>query len=129
MKIRLKDFRQAQGLYQADLARIIGCKQYTISRMELRESTELTSSQLQKLTDRFGEEEVNKFMGDGHATFINSNNVNKGNGTQNNGTSGASTSAIDIIRKQNDVIERLINKQTEITDRLLSLVQKMEERL
>ncbi len=130
MRLNLKDFRQSQGLYQSDMAAILGLNQSNVSRAELKGWFELSYPQLQTLYEKFGKETVEKFMSEDPSVSVSaSNNTNKGSGTQNNGYFGADSTAMDIIRRQTDVLAELASKQSQQTDRLLALLEKISEKL
>ena len=131
MKFRLKDFRQSHNLFQSDMATILDANQSSVSRMELRGSTRLTYPQMQALYERFGKEDVDSFVveEDEDMGVVSVGNVNEGDGTQNNGYMTADTRAYEIIKNQSELISRLAEKQSEQTDRLLTLLEKLSEKL
>ena len=129
MKIRIKDLRQHFGIYQSEMARIISSKQSTISRMEMRPSSELTQSQVDALYERFGKEEVERFADNELNSVIATGNVNQGDGTQNNGLISSDKEALEIIKEQSKTLSELATKQAEQSDRLLSILEKLSDRL
>ena len=129
MKINLKNLRQAHDLFQSDMAELLDINQSNISRAELKGFFVPTYPQLQKLYDKFGKEEVDTFViADEGITVNASNNSNKGNGTQNNGYFEVDATAMEIIRKQTDVLMKLAEKQAEQADRLLDILEKLSEK-
>lgn len=128
-KFRLKDFRQAHGLFQSDMSELLQTNQSSVSRMELKPSVKLTFPQMQRLKERYGEEEVEAFMEDDSISIDATGNTNEGNGTQNNGYFGMDASAMRLIREQSEALMRLSAKQSEQTDKLLALIEKLSEKL
>lgn len=130
MKINMKDFRQAHNLFQSEMAELLGVNQSNVSRAELRGYFSLTYPQLQTLYERFGREDVDSFSVDEPQVSVTaSGNSNEGSGTQNNGLFHFDEGLIDVIRRQSDAITELAHKQSEQTDRLLSLLDKISEKL
>ena len=122
-RIRLKDFRQSHGLYQSQLADIIGASQSVISRAELRGSCELTTAQYNALCEHFGKADVDTFCSE-DAAVVSTGNTNNG-GTQNNGVISSSEAEMSIIRMQSQALIELSRKQAEQTDMLLRIVQRL----
>ena len=58
---RLKDFRKQHGLNQDDVAALLGCTQPNISSIE-KEGKDLTEEQLDILKNKYGEQEVLKYV-------------------------------------------------------------------
>lgn len=69
---RLKDFRQAHGIFQSKMAEILGTTQSSISRME-SEGIELTIAQYQKLYDTFGQESVDAYKVEDNGIYVTGN--------------------------------------------------------
>ena len=129
MKLRLKDFRQAHNLFQSDMADILGINQSNASRSELTGFIALTLPQQQALYDKFGKEDVDAYTFEGGMELHATNNTNQGDGTQNNGCFLTDNTTLDIIKQQSEALTALATKQTEQMDRLLTLLEKLSERL
>lgn len=129
MKINIKDFRQAQGLYQSQMAELLGLNQSNISRAEIKGYLELTYPMLQTLYEKYGQKEVDKFRIDDNVSVNASNNVNEGGGTQNNGYFHTDAESTEIIRRQAEAITMLAEKQAAQTERLIDLLEKLYEKL
>ena len=120
---KYKEFRRAHGLFQSNLAEIMGISQSNISRYE-SEGIDPTPIQFQKLYDKFGEEEVKAFEVDPSQIVNAENNINNGSGNQNNGIQN-DADLLEIIKKQTDMIVKHIEKQDDINARLMSLLEKL----
>lgn len=119
---KYKEFRRAHGLFQSQLAEIMGLSQSNISRYET-EGIYPTPAQFKKLYDKFGEEDVKAF--EVEPQFVNAeNNVNNDSGNQNNGIQN-DTDLIEIIKKQTETIAKHVERQDEINARLMDLLEKM----
>ena len=131
MKINLKDFRQAHGLFQSDMAEMLEMNQSNVSRAELRGYHELSYQQQQTLYDKYGKENVDSFAitDNEPISIVATGNTNEGDGTQNNGYFGTDREALSIIKAQSDAIIRLSAKQTEQTDKLLVLIDKLANKI
>lgn len=62
MNIRLKEFRIANEIPQADLAELFGLSQSAVSRLEAI-GRDLSDIQIGKLCEKYGREKVMKFVG------------------------------------------------------------------
>ena len=62
MNIRLKDFRLANEIPQADLAKLFGLSQSAVSRLEAI-GRDLSDIQIGKLCEKYGKDKVMKFVG------------------------------------------------------------------
>jgi transcriptional regulator with XRE-family HTH domain len=119
---KYKEFRRAHGLFQSQLAEIMGLSQSNISRYET-EGIDPTPAQFKKLYDKFGEEDVKAF--EVEPQFVNAeNNVNNDSGNQNNGIQN-DTDLIEIIKKQTETIAKHVERQDEINACLMDLLEKM----
>lgn len=120
---KYKEFRRAHGLFQSQLAEIMGLSQSNISRYET-EGIDPTPAQFKKLYDKFGEEDVKAFEVE-LSQFVNAeNSVNNGSGNQNNGIQ-SDMDLIEIIKKQTETIAKHVERQDEINARLMDLLEKM----
>lgn len=128
MRINLKNFRQSHGLFQSEMAEILGINQSNVSRAEIRGGFDLTYNQIQTLYERFGQEDVDSFAIPESRLIDASNNTNV-DGTQNNGVFGTDPTSLEIIKQQSEALAELANKQAQQTDRLLALLEKLSEKL
>lgn len=120
---KLKEFRLAHSLYQAQMAEILGLTQSGVSRLET-EGIDLTLAQYQILYDRFGQEAVDAYKIDPRTYIEANNNSNYGSGIQNNGVN-QNAELVSIIRKQNEMICEHIRTQDELNKNLISLLEKL----
>ena len=121
----MKEFRQSKGLFQSDIAEILGANQSTVSRMELRPYADLAVPQYRTLCERFGKEEVDAFTTQGDANVEVVGNTNNG-GTQDNSVSvGNDGTMMEVIRRQADVLADVVRKQSEQADRLLGILERL----
>lgn len=116
---KLKEFRLAHSMYQAQMAEILGQTQSGISRMET-EKIELTIAQYQKLYDKFGKEEVDAYRIEPDSSLIPSSRKDSDIRT----TAQQISDMLEIIRKQNETISSHIVKQDEFNARLLNLLER-----
>lgn len=98
MRINLKNFRQSHGLFQSEMAEILGINQSNVSRAEIRGGFDLTYNQIQTLYERFGQEDVDSFAIPESRLIDASNNTNV-DGTQNNGVFGTDPTSLEIIKQ------------------------------
>ena len=61
MAFKYKEFRRAHGIFQSQLAEIMGVVQSNISRYE-SENIEPQPEQLKKLYDKYGKEDVDSYF-------------------------------------------------------------------
>ncbi len=119
---KIYEFRKAHEMYQSEFAEIVGLTQSAISRIE-KDGLDLSKSQMEKLYERFGKEDVDAFCTDDRNI---SGNVISGNGNQNNSMEVKSDKElIEIIRKQNETICRQFEVQNEMNNRLASQNDKL----
>lgn len=132
MRFRLKDFRQAHGLYQSDMAELLGLTQSTVSRAELKEEgIELSYPQRLTLFEKYGEEDVTAF-------FLEDEKEKKKNAAvkaaekemqKNGGVILDGSLLLGIINEQSATITNLSRKMAEQTDRILEIIEKLSEKL
>lgn len=106
MRINLKNFRQSHGLFQSEMAEILGINQSNVSRAEIRGGFDLTYNQIQTLYERFGQEDVDSFAIPESRLIDASNNTNV-DGTQNNGVFGTDPTSLEIIKQQSEALAEL----------------------
>ena len=130
MKFNLKYFRQMHNLLQREVAELLSINQSNVSRAEIAGFITLTYPQLQTLYDRFGKEDVDTYLIDeSQNATVASNNVNGGMGTQNNGYYINDGVSLEIIRRQSEALANLASKQLEQTDRVISILEKLSDKL
>lgn len=126
MFIRIKEFRKAHHLYQSELAEIIGVTQSVVSRMETKLVVALEEGQENALVEKFGREDVDRFVVTDMPSIIQENRNHGGH--QNNGVYVSDKESMNVILQQSSVIADALRKQSEQTDRLLSLLEKLSEK-
>lgn len=129
MRFNLKDFRQSHSLFQSDMAELLNINQSNISRAEIRGYLELSYPQLNALYNKYGREDVDSFMLPDPVSIGASNNTNEGDGNQDNRVYAYDLASLDLIKKQSEALMRLAEKQNEQTDRLITLLEKISEKL
>ena len=131
MRINLKDFRQSHGLFQSEMAAILGMNQSNISRAELKGFLDISYPQQKILNEKYGKEDVEKFIirDDGPISVSASNNKNEGDVTQNNRFFASDIKSLEIIKQQSEALAELAAKQSQQTDRILDLLEKLSEKL
>ena len=123
---KIKEFRKAKGLYQDEMAAIIGIAQSNLSRYETN-GVELTESMLDKLREKFGREAVDAFMTDTPTQLRNNElEIDKRDEL-------TILDLVTIIKKQNDTICQQVEAQNEfakqltsMNSRLLDLLEKIQ---
>ena len=116
---RYKDFRRAHGLFQSQLAEIIGMAQSNVSRYET-EGIDPTPDQYQKLYEKYGKEDVDTYKVEG---AVSNYNVNVQD-TQDNMVQ-VDKGIIEIIKKQTDILANHIVEQDKINSRLMSVLENL----
>ena len=129
MRFNLKDFRQSHSLFQSDMAELLNLNQSNISRAEIRGYLELSYPQLNALYNKYGREDVDSFMLPDPVSIGASNNTNEGDGNQDNRVYAYDLASLDLIKKQSEALMKLAEKQNEQTDRLITLLEKISEKL
>lgn len=125
MDINLKDFRQAHGLFQSEMASILGLNQSNVSRAELRGYFTPTYPQLQTLYSKFGKEDVDSFKIEEAKHPESEAEVE----ADEEISQDSDITALAIIKQQSEAITRLAEKQASQTDRLIVLLEKLSEKL
>jgi len=130
MEFRLKDFREAQKKFQSDMAAVLGINQSNVSRMELKGVCIISYQQYKALCDNFGKEAVEKFVvRDNEQAVVVANNKNEGNGTQDNSVNISDADAMAVIHTQAKALSDALRKQSEQADRMMTLLEKLTEKL
>lgn len=115
---KYKEFRRAHGLFQSQLAEIMGMAQSNVSRYET-EGIEPTPEQYSKLYEKYGKEDVNTYK-------VNSIDSEKSN-IQNapNVSVQVDKDIIEILRKQTEILANHIIEQDKINARLMSVLENL----
>lgn len=122
MAFKYKEFRRAHGIFQSQLAEIMGVVQSNISRYE-SENIEPQPEQLKKLYDKYGKEDVDSY-------FIEDTNIfdvkssSKGSNGQNNCIL-VDKDIIEILKKQSDILVKHIIEQDKINARLMTVIENL----
>ena len=119
------------GLFQSDMAELLGLTQSTVSRAEFKEGgIDLTYPQRLKLFEKFGEEDVSSyFIEDEKKIKINAKGNVNNEGFQNNGVVQNDDLILNIVNEQTATIAELTKKMMEQGDRMLAILEKLTERL
>lgn len=116
---KLREFRNAHGLKQSELAEILDYTQSGISRMET-EKIELSRAQYQKLYDVYGKEDVDSFHVDMEPVDMNAViNEAQIKGLQQN------IDLLEIIKKQNETLCEHVRNQDAFHRTLLQVLEKL----
>ncbi len=130
MEFRLKDFRETQKKFQSDMATILGVNQSNVSRMELKGVSSISYPQYKALCETFGKEAVDEFIvKENEQAVVVANNKNEGSGTQDNSVNVGNADAMTIIHTQAKALSDAIKKQSEQADRMMTLLEKLTEKL
>lgn len=127
---RLKEFRNANGLNQIEMASILGCTQGNISRIE-NQMADLEEKQYAILYEKYTRATIDSFIGNTDERVINIHkNTIEGDGNNGNalgGTlySGFSKDALDIINRLQNQIESLTEQNKTLTELVAKLTSKM----
>ena len=136
MYVNLKLFRlEHDNMFQSELAELFGVGQSVISRME-NQFAELNEVQYKKLCDKFGEEEVQKYVGE--SPLKNAKNLvsrrakrkNRANVEEHTLATPESlqepphdiAGLIAVVRSQQDEIARLNQRIADLTEIILEKV-------
>lgn len=115
---KIREFRKAKGLYQDQMAQIVGLTQSNLSRYETNDLG-LTDAQLDKLRAVYGKEEVDAYMTDGTPQP-------KDNCIPECLTDGLAISElVNVVKKQNDTICQQIELQNQFTRQLTSMHERL----
>lgn len=123
---KIREFRKAKGIYQEQLAKILGLTQSNLSRYETN-AVDLSESMLEALRKEFGDEEVNAYLTDS-ATQVREKDV-----PIDRKDDLAMLDMVTIIKKQNETICQQVETQNEfarqlaqMNTRLLDLLEKIQ---
>lgn len=130
MVIKLKEFRDAYGYSQQDLAEALGVSQSAVSRTE-GVGAELSGPQIEKLCERFGKEKVMKFVGNTEETDIIEAAKRKGIPTELNPLQVISIlkETIQIQKKNIEAQQEIISAQTKVIEEYKKLVEDMKKEM
>ena len=122
---KIKEFRDAKRIKQADFAPMIGLTQSNLSRYE-NNGVDLSDEQLDMLRERFGAEEINSYITDS------SEQIRDKSIPEYKIDSMTLLDMITIIKKQNETICQQVEVQnqsirqiTNMNERLLNLLEKI----
>lgn len=123
---KIREFRKAKGIFQEEMAAVIGLTQSNLSRYE-NNAIDLTDEMLNKLREKYGREDVDAYLTDS-AEQIRDKDIpidRKDELTM--------LDLITIVKKQNETISQQIEAQnafarqlSSMNDRLLSLLEKIQ---
>ena len=113
---KLREFRIAHSLKQAEIAEILGVAQSGISRME-SEKIELPIVLYNKLYERFGKEDVDAFK------IVDEDSNEQQADLRLRETDNREFLA--VIQKQNDIICEHIKRQDDLNKRLIDLLERI----
>ena len=123
---KLREFRKVKGLYQNEIASILGVNQSNLSRYETN-GVDLTDEMLDKLRAEYGAEEVNAFLTDS------SEQVRNKEIPSSQSDELAFLDMVTIVKKQNETICKQVEAQNEfsrqlvnLNTRLLDLLEKVQ---
>ena len=123
---KIREFRKAKGIYQSEMADVLGLTQPNLSRYE-NNAIDLNDAQLGALREKYGEEEVNAYLTDS-ATQVREKEVPSSRADEL-----AMLDLVTIVKKQNDTICQQVEAQKQFTDqltqmnaRLLDLLEKIQ---
>ena len=112
---KLKEFRNAHGLFQSKMAEILGTTQSSLSRMET-EGLDLNIAQYEKLYDKFGKEAVDAFIIDKEQNTII---------TRTQVPSDNNEDLLEIIKRQNEIICEQSSQIKDMNERLFNIIEKI----
>lgn len=115
---KIREFRKAKGLYQDQMAEILGLTQSNLSRYETN-GIDLTDEQIGKLRDRFGKDDVEAYMTDS-AEQVREKSLP--NSMKDDLTV---LDLVSIVKKQNDTICQQVELQNQFTRQLTSMNEKL----
>ena len=123
---KIREFRKAKGIFQEEMAGVIGLTQSNLSRYE-NNGIDLTDEMISKLREKYGREDVDAYLTDS-AEQIRDKDIpidRKDELTM--------LDLITIVKKQNETISQQIEAQnafarqlSSMNDRLLSLLEKIQ---
>lgn len=115
---KIREFRKANGIYQEEMAQVIGLTQSNLSRYE-NNDIDLTEPMLNALREKYGEENVNAYLTD-NPTQIRNNSTpieRKDDLTI--------LDLVTIVKKQNETITKQVETQNEFTRQLTSINSRL----
>ena len=115
---KIREFRKAKGLYQDQMAEILGLTQSNLSRYETN-GIDLTDEQLGKLRERFGKDDVEAYMTDSAEQVRDKSLPNSMKDEL------TVLDLVSIVKKQNDTICQQVELQNQFTRQLTSMNEKL----
>lgn len=123
---KIREFRKFMGIYQSELAEVLGLTQPNLSRYE-NNALDLSDSMLNKLREKYGKEEVNAYLTDSMEQ------VREKEIPADQADNIAIVDMVTIIKKQNETICQQVETQNEfarqlsqMNARLLDLLEKIQ---
>lgn len=119
---KYKEFRRSHGLFQSQLAEIMGMAQSNVSRYET-EGIDPTPDQYNKLYDKYGKDDVDSYKVENATPNYNvSGQVGLNNGML------VDKDIIEIIKKQTEILANHIVEQDKINSRLMTVLENLSMR-
>lgn len=119
---KYKEFRRSHGLFQSQLAEIMGMAQSNVSRYET-DGIEPTPDQYNKLYDKYGKDDVDSYKVENATPNYNVSDQ----GGLNNGML-VDKDIIEIIKKQTEILANHIVEQDKINSRLMTVLENLSMR-
>lgn len=116
---KYKEFRRAHGLFQSQLAEIMGMAQSNVSRYET-EGIDPTPEQYSKLYEKYGKEDVDTYK----VNLFDSNNKPNAPSTQNASVQ-IDKDIIEIIKRQTEILANHVVEQDKINARLMAVLENL----
>ena len=116
---KYKEFRRSHGLFQSQLAEIMGMAQSNVSRYET-EGIDPTPDQYKKLYEKYGKEDVDSYKVE---NILPNHNMNA-HGAQNCGMQ-IDKDIIEVLKKQTEILANHIVEQDKINSRLMSVLENL----
>lgn len=113
---KIREFRKAKGLFQEEMAQIVGLTQSNLSRYETND-IDLTDEMIDKLRKTYGDAEVNAYLNDEKLTKY----LQFSEQRENIDISGL----ISVIRDQNETIRKQSEVQNQTSKQLASLSERL----
>ena len=123
---KIREFRKAKGVFQEEMAAVIGLTQSNLSRYE-NNAIDLTNEMIDKLREKYGREEVDAYLTD-TAEQIRDKDI-----PSDRKDEMTTLDLITIVKKQNETICQQIEAQntfarqlSNMNERLLNLLEKIQ---
>lgn len=123
---KTREFRKAKGIYQSEMAEILGLTQPNLSRYE-NNAIDLTDEMLDRLREKYSKEDVDAYLTDSMEQ------VRDKEVPLSRADELAFIDMVTIIKRQNETICQQVEAQKELTNqlaqinaRLLDILEKMQ---